>query len=250
MITIDTTSRGFAIAKFKDRNGEACSLQKSSVATEDCIWLGRDAADKDPDTSAPLGGRMHLTQSQVADLLPFLRRFVLTGELYTQDPKPADMIDRLFMAELEGARDACTLDRGDDDAFRDLGDLLSRAIGVLKAIAVEQPTLSRAATDVLAERRGHVQREGWTSEHDDQHSDGSMASAAAAYCLGEPEHRTIAPAPGGRPGVATYIWRIWPWAAKWWKPKDRRQDLVRAGALIIAEIERLDRAEERAADHA
>jgi hypothetical protein len=27
----------------------------------------------------------------------------------------------------------------------------------------------------------------------------------------------------------------------WWKPKDRRRDLVRAAALIIAEIERLDR---------
>ena len=35
----------------------------------------------------------------------------------------------------------------------------------------------------------------------------------------------------------------WPhtWDASWWKPKDRRRDLVRAGALIIAEIERLDR---------
>jgi hypothetical protein len=35
---------------------------------------------------------------------------------------------------------------------------------------------------------------------------------------------------------------IWPWDRKWWKPKDRRRDLVRAGALILAEIERLDRA--------
>jgi hypothetical protein len=35
--------------------------------------------------------------------------------------------------------------------------------------------------------------------------------------------------------------RYWPWEDKWWKPKDRRRDLVRAGALIVAEIERLDR---------
>lgn len=27
----------------------------------------------------------------------------------------------------------------------------------------------------------------------------------------------------------------------WWKPKDRRRNLVKAGALIVAEIERLDR---------
>ena len=34
----------------------------------------------------------------------------------------------------------------------------------------------------------------------------------------------------------------WPWDAEWWKPTDRRRDLVKAGALILAEIERLDRA--------
>ena len=34
---------------------------------------------------------------------------------------------------------------------------------------------------------------------------------------------------------------LWPWAAEWWKPKDCRRNLVRAGALILAEIERLDR---------
>lgn len=37
----------------------------------------------------------------------------------------------------------------------------------------------------------------------------------------------------------------WPWGAEWWKPKEPRRDLVRAGALIIAEIERLDRREGR-----
>ena len=31
------------------------------------------------------------------------------------------------------------------------------------------------------------------------------------------------------------------WDSEWWKPKDRRRDLIRAGALIVAEIERLDR---------
>jgi len=37
-------------------------------------------------------------------------------------------------------------------------------------------------------------------------------------------------------------WRTWPWAEKWWKPKNERRDLVKAAALILAEIERLDRA--------
>lgn len=35
----------------------------------------------------------------------------------------------------------------------------------------------------------------------------------------------------------------WPWDARSWKPGDARRNLVKAGALILAEIERLDRAE-------
>ena len=38
------------------------------------------------------------------------------------------------------------------------------------------------------------------------------------------------------------IQRMWPgWAWSWWKPKNRRHDLIRAAALIVAEIERIDR---------
>lgn len=61
------TRMGFC--KFLDRDGETCSLQKSSLATDVCIWLG----------CAP--NRMHLTQQMVADMLPLLQRFVETGEL-------------------------------------------------------------------------------------------------------------------------------------------------------------------------
>ncbi len=61
--------RGFLRGEFQDEYGMACSVQKSSVATEDCIWLGRDYY------------RMHLTQAMVADLLPLLQHFVETGDL-------------------------------------------------------------------------------------------------------------------------------------------------------------------------
>jgi hypothetical protein len=62
---------------------------------------------------------------------------------------------------------------------------------------------------------------------------GEMARAAATYAM---------------VGSAGVIDRgdgaptTWPWSAQWWKPSDRRRDLVKAGALILAEIERLDRA--------
>lgn len=76
--------------------------------------------------------------------------------------------------------------------------------------------------EIAAERQRQIDEEGWTPEHDDTHAQGEMASAAACYCLG-----TL---------------RYWPWAPAWWKPKGRRRDLIRAAALIVAEIERLDRA--------
>lgn len=92
---------------------------------------------------------------------------------------------------------------------------------------------SRAADDVLAERRRQVEDEGWTPEHDDRHGEGELARAGVCYAL----HAVYGDEFGGKehaPGP-------WPWDRKWWKPKTRRRDLVRAAALIIAELERLDR---------
>lgn len=111
--------------------------------------------------------------------------------------------------------------------------------------------LTQAASDVLAERARQVNAEGWTPEHDDQHGDGSMALAAACYAMFasvSDEARAATDLPGeltttGRSIHGWSAWlEIWPWARSWWKPKDRRRDLVRAAALILAEIERLDRA--------
>jgi len=85
-------------------------------------------------------------------------------------------------------------------------------------------TVLCAALDVLEERARQVSVEGWDPDHDDEvHDDGELARAAACYALGEAGD-------------------LWPWDIRWWKPKDRRRDLVRAGALIVAEIECLDRA--------
>jgi hypothetical protein len=72
--------RGFLRGEFLDRYGEKCSIQKSSLATEDCIWLGcnHETVDKE---GRPCGARMHLTQAMAADLIPLLTKFVETGEL-------------------------------------------------------------------------------------------------------------------------------------------------------------------------
>ncbi|WP_253191753.1 hypothetical protein [Burkholderia cenocepacia] len=92
--------------------------------------------------------------------------------------------------------------------------------------------LTAAARDVLAERRRQVEQEDWTPAHDDQYRDHELSCAAGCYAM-----YTLA-YPAGDPPPA------WPWAADWWKPTTHRRNLVKAGALIQAAIERLDRAGE------
>lgn len=77
-MNLEYTQRGFARIEFTDFNGDACSLQKSSVATEDLIWLG---CNEGTHVDGHCLARMHLTRTMVADLLPLLQRFVETGEL-------------------------------------------------------------------------------------------------------------------------------------------------------------------------
>lgn len=110
----------------------------------------------------------------------------------------------------------------------------------------------RAATtalaDVVRERNRQVTEEGWTPEHDDQHTDGGLARVASFYAVVSTldDHERAALFPDGEFQFDRFhiLSHIWPasWASRWLKPKDRRRDLVRAAALIIAEIERLDRA--------
>jgi len=103
----------------------------------------------------------------------------------------------------------------------------------------------KAWTDVLAERRRQVEAEGWTPEHDEENSGGEMAKAAAVYalCSAEPgPSRAVMDEFKAYNSVPFKIRNRWPWSEDWLKPTSRRRDLVKAGALILAEIERLDRA--------
>ncbi|HGM5969312.1 hypothetical protein [Pseudomonas aeruginosa] len=93
----------------------------------------------------------------------------------------------------------------------------------------------QAWLDVQAERRRQVEAEGWTPEHDDEHSYGQMARAAACYALAG----SSAPNDGT---AALLVSLAWPWDQQWWKPSTARRDMVKACALALAEIERLDRA--------
>ena len=80
--------------------------------------------------------------------------------------------------------------------------------------------------EIWNEREQQGEREGYDEYHDDgpEHDAGQLSEAAAAYCLGATRKAA----------------NLWPWGDGF-KPKDRRRDLIRAAALIVAEIERLDR---------
>jgi len=102
-----------------------------------------------------------------------------------------------------------------------------------KTVQVPQRDMTLALSDVIAERRRQVEAEGWTPEHDDEHADGELARAAATYAA----HTAF-----GDSASRQFYGCLWPFGDGF-KPTTPRRDLVKAGALILAEIERLDRAE-------
>jgi hypothetical protein len=103
---------------------------------------------------------------------------------------------------------------------------------------------------IAAERRRQISVEGWTPEHDDEHEDSSLAMAAVCYAADRPIFEREEWTGGVQFGDP------WPWGPAWDKrPRDRKGDLcearttkqrirnlVKAGALIAAEIDRLQRA--------
>lgn len=101
------------------------------------------------------------------------------------------------------------------------------------------PTLS-VVEEIYKERRRQVGEEGYDASHDDGHP-GEMALAAACYAFVAGGHGcgTDAVYPAMYPVNCPPS--LWPWSGNAWKPKSRRRDLIRAAALIVAEIERLDR---------
>ncbi|UVW76826.1 hypothetical protein MTX71_07935 [Pseudomonas aeruginosa] len=123
-----------------------------------------------------------------------------------------------FYVSPEKARNPNSRARKASALATELLDMLAAAPGT------EVP---QAWLDVQAERRRQITAEGWTPDHDDLYCAAELPRAAAAYILSGANDE--APA-------------IWPFVAKWWKPRDARANYVRAGALILAEIERLDRA--------
>ena len=95
-------------------------------------------------------------------------------------------------------------------------------------------TVSTGGIAAIAdERRRQIEQEGWTAEHDDKYDNFELVWAGITYA----HHASIR---NDRERAQTRP-SGWPWADTWWKPTTRRGELVKSGALIAAEIDRLDR---------
>lgn len=97
--------------------------------------------------------------------------------------------------------------------------------------------LSSGVNLIKSERERQISEEGWTPEHDDSHRKHEMALAAMSYVA-----VVAAPDEEGDESGKVRPCHDWPWANKWWKPSDDPiRNLVKAGALIAAEIDRIQR---------
>lgn len=83
---------------------------------------------------------------------------------------------------------------------------------------------------IVKERKRQIDEEGWTAQHDDQHTNFQLLCAAVCYCMAS---------------SSSILGTYWPvsWDKKWWKPTTYIRNLTKAGALIAAEIDRLQRLE-------
>jgi len=124
----------------------------------------------------------------------------------------------------------------------------------MKADEAAQAT-ARVIDEIASERARQITKEGYALDHDDEHDDGSLALAAACYASPVLLYREDV-----RANSRQYN-DPWPWAERFdkrpghgnqvvankhAKPGLRRNLLIKAAALIVAEIERLDRATRRA----
>lgn len=90
---------------------------------------------------------------------------------------------------------------------------------------------------IAEERRRQITEEGYDSEHDRKETCLMLTKAAVAYAIAD------------MPGKGKTVFKYWPWMGDMLKLKDHKRNLVRAGALIAAAIDRLKQEEEEKASY-
>lgn len=129
-----------------------------------------------------------------------------------------------------------------------LDAVIARIDAVLATPPVPEPeqkmknTKQSGAELIAQERQRQMEQEGWTERHDDQHDRNELNIAARIYAL-HAEALAYSESNVTFRDVRRSTPQDWPWHPDWWKPSDNPiRDLTKAGALIAAEIDRLQRA--------
>ncbi|WP_221885594.1 hypothetical protein [Pseudomonas aeruginosa] len=236
----DDVARALGLRPNQER-GFAWSYLLASIKS--CVKASGDSAQA-----------QHSVPDGAADLCRFLAKLYceLDGLRYSTAKLPAEQIADALIFKwpvLQGARNQLNIKRISEQPYDE--SKLHSAIAAMLAAAPGN-SVPQAWLDVQAERRRQVEAEGWTPEHDDEHDSGELAAAGAAYALHAADHlNPYSQGDGGDEAPS-----CWPWhdgiagrgegpeksEPAWWKPTTPRRDLVKACALALAEIERLDRA--------
>lgn len=135
------------------------------------------------------------------------------------------------------------------ETFNDDGtsDIIKPALAIGTKLYAAPPAqgidLGPGVRAIADERQRQVDAEGYNAENDADYKAGELANAALAYV----EVAAMDLAAGGRSHIAMRAPpACWPWHRLWWKPRDARRDLVRAGALIAAQLDVIDSASDAA----
>lgn len=117
---------------------------------------------------------------------------------------------------------------------------------LLNEFKQEQERMKLSGANLIAaERQRQINVEGWDVAHDDEYVDGQLMKAARCYLNAMeviPPYRDAGVWTEPCVQVRKSPPKEWPWNAKWWKPSDDyARNLVKSGALIAAEIDRLSR---------
>ena len=94
----------------------------------------------------------------------------------------------------------------------------------------------KTAIEMIAdERKRQIEVEGFTAKHDDNHKSSQLEILAMLYSCPAKYRSMLSP---------INWFKSMGWDFKWWKPTSRIRELIKAGALLVAAIERLQRIEE------
>lgn len=142
-----------------------------------------------------------------------------------------------FRRELGEANGVIREFRAEVVATHDHRDDLARQLRVMREqVDRADPAVPDGCWLIAGERARQIFARGWTGDHDDSHTDGELIGAAMAYA---------AAGWGWSVNDAAKTRKFWPWDVENFHPSESPiVNLVRAGALIAAEIDRRTRAEQ------